>query len=201
MPTLNIATSGIVAQAFRLVELGHPSSFGDDSPQALDAASTYADALDECLQAADWSFASVMSRLQAYAVLPSGLLSPDDTLPWLFALPNDLIALREVGDGRTAWRRDEAGIWADEAGPLRVRFTRRIATESLMPAGFRRAVAARMATLLAPRWGGAISRTQWLEEVAKDALAEAKQGDARQASALRYDGQADQGDWLSEALT
>lgn len=198
MPTLNLSTSGIVTQALRFAEVASISSFGDDSDLARETAQAYGVALDECLEAADWSFASVASRLQAYAVMPPGVVADAD-MPNLFALPADLLALREVGDGLTRWRRDEAGIWADEAAPLRVRYTRRVSVESLLPALFRRAVSARLAALMAPRWGGATAKTQWLEDMAAGVLKEAMRADARQASAQRYDGRADSGDWVSEA--
>jgi hypothetical protein len=198
MPTLNLATSGIVDQALRFAEVSAISSFGDDSAMARDVAASYATALAECLEAADWSFASTLSTLPALAVLPDGAVADAD-LPWLFALPPGLVALREVGNGRTAWRRDDAGIRADEAGPLRVRYTRRIDAEATLPAAFRRAVAARLATLLAPRWGGATGKTQWLEDLVAASLKEAMRGDARQASSLRYDGGAEAGDWVAEA--
>lgn len=197
MPTLNLATSGIVDQALRYAELAAISSFGDDSPLARDVVASYGVALAECLEAADWSFASTVARLSAYSVLPDGAVAEAD-LPWLFPFPPGLVALREVGDGRTAWRRDDDGIRADEAGPLRVRYTRAIETENRMPAGFRKAVAARLATLLAPRWGGATGKTQWLEELVSEGLKEAKRSDARQASSLRYDGGSEAEDWVAE---
>lgn len=200
MPTLNLATSGIVDQALRYAEVASISSFGDDSPLARDVEASYRVALSECLEAADWSFASALVLVSAFSVLPDGAVS-DAELPWLFPLPPGLVSLREVGDGRTAWRRDDEGIRADEAGPLRLRYTRAVETESRMPAGFRKAVAARLATLIAPRWGGATGKTQWLEELVKDGLKEAMRSDARQASSLRYDGGTDQGDWVAEALT
>jgi hypothetical protein len=199
MPDLNLATSGIVAQACRFMEIAPVSSFGDDSDQARDLAEAYPAAMAECLEKGDWSFASKLSRIHAYAVLPDGVL-PDEALPYLFAPPEGLIALRVVGDPWTAWRRDEEGIRADEAGPITVRYTRRVDSEALMPATFRRAVAARLATLLAPRWGGSVARIQWLEDQAEDALGRvALHSDARQASSLRYDGEPEQGDWVAEA--
>lgn len=198
MATLNLATSGIVGQALRFAELAPISAFGDDSEMARDTAGSYGTALAECLEVADWSFASTLSRLYAFSILPTGAVADDD-LPYLFALPPGLVAVREVGGPWTKWRRDAEGIRADEAGPLRVRYTRLVDSEATMPAAFRKAVAARLGALLAPRWGGATSKTQWLEELSAAALKEAMKGDARQASSLRYDGGPEQGDWLSEA--
>ena len=192
-----IAVSTIAAQAFRLLELAPISSFDDDSEQAASAAEQYPVALEICLEAADWSFASTWARLPQI-VLPDGAPT-DPRLPYLFALPGDVLRLREVGDGHTRWRRDREGLWADASGPLFVRYTARLTVEAQMPAGFRDAVAHRLAVLLSARWLTTHSKRDMLARDAERALKLAMRTDARQASDARWDGLPDQPDWVAEA--
>lgn len=193
-----IAASTIAAQAFRFMELSAISSFGDDTEQALAAQEQYPVAMAQCLEANDWSFASVLAFLPQ--VTPGPTVAADTNLPYLFALPGDVVTLREVGDGRsTRWRRDRAGLRADEPGPLRVRYTGQIDTEAALPAGFQTAVALRLALLLGPRWLGTSGKMETLRRDADAGLKAAMRIDARQASSARYDGLPDQGDWVQEA--
>jgi hypothetical protein len=196
MPT-PIAASTIAAQAFRFLELSPISSFADDTPQAQDAAEQYPQALASCLSACDWSFASVLASLPA--AVPGPTVAVDPALPHLFALPGDVIVLREVGDGWTRWRRDREGLRADEGAPLRIRYTGRVENEAALPATFQTAVALALAVLLAPRWLGTQSRVEGLKQDAARVLKQAMREDARQASEARYDGTPDQGDWVAEA--
>lgn len=192
-----IAASTIAAQAFRFMELSPISSFADDSEQAQSAFEQYPLALNTCLEACDWSFASTFAALPP--ALPGPTVTVDPDLPHLFQLPEDVVVLREVGQGGTRWRRDRAGLRADEPGPLRVRYTGRITDEANLPAMFQTAVALRLAVLLGPRWLGTQSKMDSLRRDADVALKQAMRADARQASTVRYDGLPDQGDWVHEA--
>lgn len=193
-----IAASTIAAQAFRLMERGPISSFGDDSDQARDAAEQYPLALDACLEAADWSFASVYAELPRVTTLPL-TVTADPDLPYLYAMPADIVILREVGDGCTRWRRDRAGLRADDPGPLPVRYTGRIDNEAQLPAMFQTAVSHALAVLLAPRWLGTQAKIEALRRDAQATLKAAMRHDARQSSGARYDGLDEQPDWVSEA--
>lgn len=194
-----VATSTIAAQAFRLMELAPISSFADDTDQARAAAEQYDVALETCLEACDWSFASVFAGLSELAALPSGAAADPD-LVFSYGLPGDCLALREVGDGFTRWRRDRDLVRADQAGPLPVRYTARIEDEDRLPATFRQAVSWRLAAMLAPAWSGTAARVQQLEDGAAQSLRQAMRQDARQASSERYDGGPDQPDWVEFAL-
>jgi hypothetical protein len=193
-----IATSTIVAQAFRLMELGPISSFADDTPQARDAAEQYPEAMRLCLEASDWSFASELAMLPEIADLPSSRVDP--ALPYTYALPGSCVRLLEVGNETVEWRRDKGVLRASVPGPLRIRFTEMVSDETRLPATFRIAVAYRLAAMLAPVWVGAQNKTDGLEEGAARAMAKAERMDARQASPQRYDGGADGGDWAVEAV-
>lgn len=193
------ATSTIVAQAFRLMELSPISSFADDTDQARAAAEQYQVAIDLCLEACDWSFASVLEDLPELAALPNGNAS-DPNLPFSYKLPGGCLAIRELGDAGTRWRRDRDLIRADQSGPLMIRYTATIATESLLPATFRAAVAWRLAALLAPLWNGTAARQQQLEGGADQSLRAAMRQDARQSGSERYDGQPEQPNWVEFAL-
>lgn len=198
MPVFSPATSTIVSQAFRFMELSPVSSFGDDSDEARAAAEAYPDALRLCLEFADWSFASVTRQLHAAT---GADVAADDALPYFYYLPPDLVMVREMGDGlgTTIWRRDAEGLRADDAGPLRIRFTKLTQNEASLPAMFRTAVAYHLAGLLGPRYGLPASKLQRITDEGGRALATAASKDARQASDLRYDGRPDQGDWVTGA--
>lgn len=183
--TTPIATSTIVAQAWRFMELSPISSFDDDTEQARSAAEQYGNALRECLSRADWSFASTVANLPE-AELPSGsVIDPD--LPHYFRAPAGLVRLLEVGNRHTAWRLDRDGLRASEPGPLRIRYTDEISNENTLPAAFQTAVALRLAMLLGPRWLGTRSKLDALARQFDIELARAKKHDARSASAVRYD--------------
>ena len=196
MPT-PIATATIIAQAFRYMEVTPPSSLDDDSQKARDAAEQYPNALQQCLEAADWSFASVIANLPS-AEIP-GTVATDLDLPYFYNLPGDLIRIQEVGDGLTAWRRDREGLRADVAAPLRLRYTGKITNEATLPATFRDAVSLTLACLVAPIWLTTDSKLQRIDALRERAMSKAMRHDARSASDARYDGLPHQGDWASEA--
>jgi len=197
MPT-PIAASTIVAQAFRFMEASPISSFDDDSEQAQAAREQYPAAMAQCLEEADWSFASTWADLPA-AALPAGAAANPD-MPYVFMLPGDCVTVQEVGDGDTRWSRDAIGLRADDPGPLSIRYTAMVVNEALLPATFQVAVALHLAVLLGPRWLTSHSKMESLKAAAEVALKKAMRHDARNASQARYDGQEDQGDWVAEAL-
>jgi hypothetical protein len=195
--TTPIAASTIAGQAFRLMELGPISSFGDDTPQARDAAEQYPIALESCLAACDWSFASRLAFLPG--ALPGPQVATDPDLPHLYILPGDCLIVREVGDLCTRWRVDIDGLRADQPALLRLRYTARITNEAQLPAEFQKAVAAELAFLLAPVHLGTQNKINSLEQRAGKTLKKAMREHSRAASESRYDGLEDQGDWVAEA--
>ncbi len=195
--TVPFATSTIVAQAFGMLELSPPSSFGDDTPQAMDAVLHYPTALDLCLEWTDWSFASRMAALPPIA-LPVDV-PPDPCLPFTYALPGDCVMFRELTDRTARHRLDEALLRADRPGPLSIRYTRRIANEAALPASFRSAVALQLAVLLAPRWLGVDTKRQGLMNSLEEIRKQSSKTDARTASPEPY-GESRPCDWVTEAL-
>jgi len=195
--TTSISTSTIVAQAFRYMEASPIASFDDASEQAQAAAEQYPNALRLCLEAADWSFASVLVHLPE-ALLTLGVIADPD-LPYAYAPPGDAVRLHEVGDFNTAWRLDRDFLRADDPAPLRLRYTSLDLNEAQMPATFRDAVALRLACLLGARWLTTQSKMQDLESRAQLQLKTAMRQDARTASQQRYDDLAQPDDWVSEA--
>lgn len=196
---VSLATSTIVAQAFRFMEVSSLAGFGEDSDEATMALQAYPDALRACLEYTDWSFASRLQSLPMATLPVDGGADPD--FPYFFHLPDGLVRVQELRDttGEVAWRRDMEGIRADTAGPLLIRFTALVETESLLPANFRTAVALHLAALLAPRFGLTASKLDRIEAMARDRLSGASAQDGGQASATRYDDQPDHGDWATEA--
>lgn len=189
-----IATIG--AAAFQAMELAPFSSFGDDTPQAQDAAAHYPVARRMCLEACDWSFASTVANLPTVA--PGGQ-PVDPSLPYSFLVPGLCVAFRHTMDLDVRWRLDGRTLRTDTPGPMAVRYTTDIDNEDLMPATFQMALALQLAVLMSPRWVGADSKTQSLEARADKALKIAMQRDARTASLERYDGEdwgiSDWSDW------
>lgn len=200
MTIFPFATSTIVAQAFSLVELSTPSSFADDSDQARDAALHWPIALDLCLEAADWSFASRMTALPL-AILPIDQI-PDPDLPFTYRLPGDCVIFREVKARGATYRLDEGYLRADLPAPLPIRYTRRVSDEGIMPAGFRAQLALQLAILLAPRWLGPTTKRDALVLQLDDLRARMGRSDARTASAQPYadDITGGGGDWVAGAL-
>ena len=180
------ATAAIVTEAFLRVELSPPASFGDDSEQAQSAALFYPDALRACLEHSDWSFASTFQMLPE-VTLPLGVTADTD-LPHAYALPGDLVRLREVGSRATRWRIDGTRLRADEPGPLRLRYTALIINETSATSRFRQALAADLALRLAPRWLGTASKIAELRQHAEDALRIAARDDRATASQATWHG-------------
>lgn len=191
------ATSTITAQAMRLLELSPISSFSDETETAAAVAEQYPDAMRQSLEAADWSFASVL------ADLPSLVLSipVDPKMPHTFSLPADCVLLREIVDKSVRWRVDRGRVLrASAVAPLRVRYTGMISDENLLPASFRLAVSYRLASLLAPRFIGTATKIDRIEQSAAAAIKAAMRVDAGQASPVSYDQRTGAGDWASEAV-
>lgn len=190
--SFSLANSGIVAQAFRLMEMSPISSLGDGSEQAAAAEEQYPVALDACLEACDWSFARRVARLQQVA---PELVAIDPELTFEFERPASLLVVRIVTPAEIDWRLDEDRLRADHPGPLHIRYTARVEDETRMPAGFRTAVAYRLAGFLAPRWTTSINRAQALSDQADDWIVKARRVDRASASSQGYDGRAAQPDW------
>lgn len=191
------ATSIIVAQAFRFMEVTPPSSLDDDTEKAAAAREQYEIALRMCLEAADWSFASTLVNLPLFT--PPETTAADPNFPYSYSLPGDLVRLHEVGDGSVRWRRDAVALRADQTAPLQIRYTSMITNEAALPATFQIAVALQLALLLGPRWLTTNSKMDGLAGQHSRAISEARRQDARMAASARYDGLDDHGDWVAEA--
>lgn len=194
-----IATSTIVPQAFRLMEKSPISSFADDSEEAEAAAEQYPEAMDICLEACDWSFASVLAALPEATNLPE-TVAADADLPYSYRLPAECVTVQEVDRPGKSWRRDRDLLRAASPGPLRIRYTGRITDEGKLPATFKTAVAYQLAALLAPRWLSTRTKVSDLQSYASQYLKQAMARDRNQASAARYDGLPDDGDWVTEVV-
>lgn len=195
--TVPVAIAEIAQQACIALERTPPSSLDDDTDLARALAAFYPMALERCLEAADWSFASRLAYLPPVALAND--VTRDVDLPYPYSMPADCSRLIEVGGGIDAWRRDGDVIWASAPPPLRVRYTFVPAAETRLPAEFRSAVAHTLALILAPIWLQTASKMESIERRAGADLKRAMRNHARDASPVRYDGQPDQGDWVLEA--
>ncbi|WP_333828291.1 hypothetical protein [Pararhodobacter sp.] len=195
--TLTISSGNILRLAFSALELGAISSFGDDSDQAMEAADLYPVALNGILESTDWSFASRVMALPPVDTI-DGLVA-DPALPHVFALPNDVLALRSVGvTGQTRWRLDDTVLRADHGAPLPVRYTRRIENEGAIPSLVQDVIGLRLAQLMAPRWVGSPEKAARIDRRLENSLIMARRADARNASPESYTGEPVL-DWVAEA--
>lgn len=185
MPTQPTANANIGAQAFRFMEMAPFSSFADDTPQAQDAADQYPVARHMCLEACDWSFAS---KVAALPEADTGAII-DPALAHSYSLPGDCLRMLHTLDRYVRWRIDGNILRADRSGPLPIRYTADVQDDQRMTAAFQTALALRLAALLSPRWVGADSKTNALEQRADLALRQAMKLDGRSASIERYDGE------------
>ena len=192
---VSISTSTVVLQAFRAMELPGPSSLSEDSQEGRAAAEHYDTALDLCLEAADWSFASEVVALAQLAT-PAGARDP--RLPFSFALPMQALVLREIVTAETRHRVDGRVVRCDRSGPILARVTTRLRDETAMPATFRTAVALQLAGLLAPQFVEVQSKVALLLDRQQEALARAARTDARTASPAGFMGEL-ASDWATEA--
>lgn len=188
----DFSTSGVVSMAFRLMEMEAPSSFGDDSREAVAATEQYPVALETCLEHCEWTFASRVARLSQVAPVPTAV---DPELTFEFERPGDLLVIRSLVPLDIVWRLDADRLRTDYAGPIHVRYTARIEDESRMPAQFRSAVAYRLASLLSPFWSTSLNRAQALSDQADEWLTRARRADRGGASPQRWDGRDPAADW------
>ena len=195
-----LATDGIVATAFDLIEVKAPSSLADDSDEAELASRHYARALDSVLEKADWSFARAIVRLNQVDAAASQL-EADPDLPHVFALPEATVKVWRIIADHAVWRRDGLFIRADQPAPITARVTLRVTDETKLPASFQLAVAYALAQLMSPRLSTSMGKRQQLRVEAAEALADALEADARQGTEERYDGLPAQPDWVDEAYT
>lgn len=193
---LPIATSNIVKQAFRMMEIAPVSSFADDSEQAQDAAEQYDAAIGFCLEYYDWSFSRALVDLPPAAV-PG--IADDPDLPFTYVLPSDLLALRFVLPEPIAWRRDGNILRADAAGPVQIRYTRKTTDETTLPQTFQTAASAQLAFLLSPRWVRSRTKRADIAQSVTTYLETAKRNDMQSGSSSRHDGRPRQEDWVSGA--
>lgn len=182
-PPLDLATSAIIGQALRFMRLPPVARFDPQAEVLAALAEAYAQAMDDCLCAADWSFASVLANLPG-AALPFGD-SADDGMPYAFQPPGDVICLRAVMPSCTRWRLDKGLLRADRAAPLTIRYTARVTIEAALPATFRLAVSLHIASRLGARWAGAAMAGDDIAGQALQTLKQAMRDDARSAAARR----------------
>jgi len=188
------ATSTIVTQAFRFMELTPPSSLADNSEKANAANEQYEIALRSCLEQEDFSFARRLVSLPP-AVLPENT-AVDADLPFSFSLPADLVKLRSVKQKDRKWRIDGKLLRSNTRENLNLLYTRLIEDEINLPAMFQTAVSYQLAVLLAPKYVASRTKRADLVSDGANALRMAIQNDAVSASHARWDGQGDQDDWV-----
>lgn len=194
----SIATSTIVSEAFRLMELSAFSSFGDDSDQARAASEQYQPALKSCLEQQDWSFARELVSLKEVTLEDDDVV--DEDLPNAYVTPADFVKLRFVEKG-VNWRLDREFLRADKADGLIIRYTFLVTNETKLPALFQEAASYKLAVLLAPEWVGSRTKRADLLLESKRVLASAVENDLHTASLARYDGQDQQPDWAGLATS
>jgi hypothetical protein len=195
---LNLSTSNIVALAFNDLRLARVAGLSEDTDLGADVALAYRQARDEVGTLTDWSWSSWQADLPAVAPAVDGAPVADATLPMLFHVPPDSLALRAVGDATTRWQLEGVWLRADAPAPLRVRYSRRIENEEQIPAPAKAVIALRIAQMLLPRWGNTEDRRR-VDDAFEVALTLARRTDARAASVQSWLPNP-RGDIIAEAL-
>jgi hypothetical protein len=201
-PALDLDTSTVIAQAMRFMQLAPITRYGVDAEQRPALSDAFDQAMDDCLAASDWTFASVL------AVLSPQFAAPLDAavLPLAYSLPGDCMNIREVHPQNATWRIDGRTLLTDQAAPLVIRYTARVTREDWLPATFRTAVALMIASRLGTRFSnGAIDPVE-LTELAASTLKQAMREDGIQSASARILPTSDLGygagseDWSLEAV-
>lgn len=200
--TLDLATSGIIGQALRFMHLG-PVARHDPGSELLPALrEAFDSAIDDCLAAADWSFASTLVTLP-----PVSNPTEDGPLAASAVLPGDLILARQLWPLGSRWRVDGRLLRHDAPAQVTLRYTARVTRETALPATFKAAVALHIALRLAGRWAGSGADPEALADAAVLTLKQAMRDDASQASTSRWDDAPGSGlaygsdaDWAMEAV-
>ena len=99
-PPVDLDSSAIIAQALRFMQLPPIARIPGGAELRPALADAFSAAIDDCLSACDWTFASTL------AVLPAGLPSGtgDDSLTTVSVLPSDCLAVRRVTPAGARWR-------------------------------------------------------------------------------------------------
>jgi hypothetical protein len=206
-PPLEPDSSAIIGQALRFMRMPPLRRFAPEAELRSAVADAFGTSIDDCLAAADWSFASTLAILSP----ASPDVVADAALPVIAMLPGDLIRLRQVWPAGARWRIDGSALRADTPAPITIRYTARVTREEVLPASFKTAVALSIAVRLGARWAGGTIDPKGLADMAVLTLKLAMREDSRQAAATRAlpagglgygldTGQAgDAGDWALEA--
>jgi hypothetical protein len=202
-PPLVLEASALIGQALRFMRLHPIARFAPDTELRPALQQAFDSAMDDCLAACDWSFASTLARLPG-AALPQGVTA-DDALPTTCQLPGDLVRIQSVLPVGARWRIDGARLRSEAAAPITIRYTARVSREEVLPASFKTAVALHIAARLAARWAGSGAEPESLLADAVRTLRRAMREDGRTAAAERildapdlgYGGDAD---WAHEAM-
>lgn len=192
------ATSTIVSQAFRFLEVTAPSSLEDNSAKAKSANEQYEPALRMCLEQEDWSFARRYRELPEYD-LPAGETADAD-LPYIYLLPSQSVKLRSVSDTNVRWRLEKGFLRANVSGGLAVFYTDMIEDETRLPSVFQTSVACQLAILLSSQFVASRVKLDRLEGRMESLLGLAKNNDAQSASHAQFDGSTGYSDWACEAI-
>lgn len=187
-----IASSAIAQQAFVELSLKPISSYGDDTPEAMEAAGALPRARAMVLGAYDWSYARKLVALPPLSEAAAAELATDPDLPFAFALPAEtetLRGLRNTAQPRChlQWRREGQVIRAD-ASAVSALITRNMEREDVMPATVQYAIALQLAVLLAPRYLSTRTKVADLGDKLTTAINRARSDDAQSASHHRLDG-------------
>jgi len=192
-----IATSTIAQQAFRFMGIGTLSSLGDTDPRVVAAAEQYTPSLKMTLEQVDWSFASTVASIPENSA--SSAIVADPRYAHTFALPEDLLILREVLVDNVSYRADQDLLRCTAPGPLKIRYTRLIDKEDRLPATFQTAVSAQLALLMAPEYVKTERAIGRINDALSTAIDRAARNDAVTASPKSYQQTSSGGDWVSEA--
>lgn len=149
-------------------------SLDDNSSLATAAAAVFAEALDETLADHPWNFAIARAQLAADTAAPP--------FEWQFAYPLPADCLRwlpwsEADDSWFEGEEEQGRVLANREGPLNIRYIRRIEDPAIWSAGFKHALACRLAAMLAFAVTQKASVAEKMDARYADAIAAARKQD------------------------
>lgn len=170
---------GIVNAALIKLGEGTITSLTENSKPARLARAVYADLRDAVLQAHPWNFAVARAVLAADPTPPAWGFAHAFTLP---AEPDYCLRVLGLEDSAAEWRVEGRKILADEGGPLRILYVRRVTDPNEHSALFRDALAARIAAELAEPLKQSTSMGEQMRLLYEKKLSEARTSDAQEGT-------------------
>ena len=171
----------ICNQALQLIGAARITALTEDSVNARECNSSYAEMRDLELEKHRWRFAITRTTLA-----PSGT-APDFDYDQAFPLPSDFLRLLMPSVTRLDWRienhEDQLAVLTNDGTSLEIIYVKRVTDPNMMPPTFRAALAARMAVQMCEKITQSNTKLESARVAYKEAIGEARRANALQRTA------------------